>query len=85
MLREDILPALGISKTVFARRLGISRQTLHDILSERQPVTPAVALRLARLLGGTPTLWLNLQQNVDVFDLQSKMIDDLAKIEPVEV
>ena len=53
MLREDILPAVGRPKTEIARLLGISRQTLYDILGEKQPVTPAMALRLARMFGGS--------------------------------
>src|ERR1700759_3634639 len=51
MLREDVLPSLGKSKTEIASLLGISRQTLFDILRERQPVTPAMALRFGKLLG----------------------------------
>ena len=51
MLREDVLPALGKSKTEIARLLGVSRQTLYDILDEKQPVTPGMALRLGKLLG----------------------------------
>ena len=45
LLREDVLPAVGRPKTEIARLLGISRQTLYDILNEKQPVTPAMALR----------------------------------------
>jgi addiction module HigA family antidote len=51
MLREDVLPSLGKSKTEIASLLGISRQTLFDIQRERQPVTPAMALRFGKLLG----------------------------------
>jgi addiction module HigA family antidote len=54
MLREDVLPSLGKSKTDIASLLGISRQTLFDILRERQPVTPAMALRFGKLLGNGP-------------------------------
>ena len=46
LLREEILPALNRSKTEIARLLGVSRQTLYDILDEKQPVTPGMALRL---------------------------------------
>ena len=53
MLREDVLPALGKSKTEIARLLGVSRQTLYDILDEKQPVTPGMALRLGNR-SGTP-------------------------------
>ena len=62
MLREDVLPALGKTKTEIAGLLGISRQTLFDILSEKQPVTPAMALRFGKLLGNGPDLWIDLQR-----------------------
>ena len=67
LLREEILPALDRSKTEIARLLGVSRQTLYDVLKERQPVTPVMALRLGKLCGNGPDLWLNLQKR---FDLQ---------------
>ena len=62
MLREDVLPSLGKSKTQIASLLGISRQTLFDILRERQPVTPGMALRFGKLLGNGPDLWIDLQR-----------------------
>ncbi len=54
MLREDVLPALGRPKTEIARLVGISRQTLYDILAERQPVTAQMAIRLGKLCGNGP-------------------------------
>ena len=42
-LREDVLPALGKSKAEIARLLGVSRQTLYDVLNERQPITANLA------------------------------------------
>ena len=83
ILREDILPATGHSKSEIARRLGISRQTLYDILDEKQPVTPAMALRLGRLFGNSPEFWLNLQRDYDLRTLESRMADELAGITPV--
>jgi addiction module HigA family antidote len=83
ILREDILPAAGHSKSEIARRLGISRQTLYDILDEKQPVTPAMALRLGRLFGNSPEFWLNLQRDFDLRTLESRMADELAGITPV--
>src|SRR5260221_11824711 len=62
LLREEILPALGRPKTEIAKLLGVSRQTLYDILDEKQPVTPAMALRLGKLWGNGPVLLLNLQK-----------------------
>jgi addiction module HigA family antidote len=46
LFREEILPALDRPKTEIARLLGVSRQTLYEILEEKQPVTPMMALRL---------------------------------------
>jgi addiction module HigA family antidote len=66
LLREDVIPALGKSKTEIAHLLGISRQTLHDILVEKQPVTVAMAVRLGKLLGNGPVFWLNLQRTYDL-------------------
>jgi addiction module HigA family antidote len=69
MLREDILPSLGKSKSEIASLLGVSRPTLYDVLNEERPVTPNLALRLARLIGGSAETWLRLQ---DAYDLASR-------------
>ena len=66
LLREEILPALHRPKTEIAKLLGVSRQTLYDILEEKQPVTPMMALRLGKLCGNGPDLWLNLQKRYDL-------------------
>lgn len=84
MLREDILPAVGRPKTEIARLLGISRQTLYDILNEKQPVTPAMALRLARMFGGTAESWSNLQRNYDLRMAEAELGDALDAIPRLE-
>jgi antitoxin HigA-1 len=66
LLREDIVPALGRPRGEIARLLGTSRQTLHAILTERAPVTTEMALRLGKLCGNGPELWLNLQSRYDL-------------------
>lgn len=82
-LREDVLPALGIPKTEIAKRLGISRAMLYAILEERAPVSPAMALRLGRLLGTTPESWLNMQRDYDLRILEQEMSEELDEIDPV--
>ncbi len=67
LLREDILPALALTQTGFAQRLGVSRWTVVQLLQERQAVTPDMALRLERLLGHTAESWLRMQQAVDLW------------------
>ena len=67
LLREIVLPALPVAKTEVARALGISRQSLYDILSEKQPVTPAMAVRLGIVLGTTASSWLKMQTAFDLW------------------
>ncbi|MFM9979135.1 MAG: HigA family addiction module antitoxin [Sphingomonadaceae bacterium] len=78
--REDILPAVGRPKTEIARLLGISRQTLYDIINEKQPVTPAMALRLAKMFGGSAESWTNMQRNYDLKIAEAELGDALDRI-----
>lgn len=80
ILREDVIPALGRTKTEIARLLGISRQTLYDILAERQPVTARMALRIGKLCGNGPGIWIRLQTRFDMEMAEREMADEIAKI-----
>ncbi len=84
ILREDVLPALRLSVSDAARRLGTTRQTLHRILAETHPVTPEMALRLGKLCGNGPGLWLRLQGGVDLYEAEHRISKDLKKIVTVE-
>ena len=70
-MREDVLPALGITQTEFADRLNVSRLSVSEILHEKRPITPDMAIRLGRLLGNGPGLWLRMQQTLDLWKLQA--------------
>ncbi len=80
LLREDVLPALGRPLREISRHLGVSRQTLHALLNERAPVTPMMALRLGKLCGNGPELWLNLQARYDVARLSKAKCDEIKSI-----
>ncbi|MDE2379375.1 MAG: HigA family addiction module antidote protein [Bradyrhizobium sp.] len=80
LLREEILPAFGRPKL-----LGVSRQTLYDILEERQPVTPTMALRLGKLCGNGPDLWLNLQKRYDLQRAEQELGERIKAIPTLEV
>jgi addiction module HigA family antidote len=66
LLREDVLPALGIPLSCVADALGVSGRTLRKILREEAAVTPDLALRLGKLCGNDPNLWVNLQARYDL-------------------
>lgn len=85
LLREEILPALGRSKVEVARLLGVSRQTLYDVLKEKQPVTPGMALRLGKLCGNGPDLWLNLQKRFDLHHAERELGEMIKHIPTLAV
>jgi antitoxin HigA-1 len=80
LLREDVLPALGRPKTKIARLLGISRQTLYDILNEKQPITAQMALRIGKMCGNGADIWLNLQRTYDLRMAEAEIGDALDAI-----
>jgi addiction module HigA family antidote len=84
ILREDVLPALARPKAEIARLLGISRQTLYDILNEKQPVTAAMALRIGKMCGNGPDIWLNLQKRYDLKIAERELGAELDKIPHLE-
>jgi addiction module HigA family antidote len=84
ILREDVLPALDITKTRFAELLRVSRQTLYDLLGEKQPVTPPMALRLGRLIGNGPDIWLRLQGAYDLAVQAEAMAGELEQIQTLK-
>ena len=81
ILREDVLPALGISVSEAARRLGISRQQLHRVLACTHPITTEMALRIGKFAGNGPGIWLRMQQAHDLWETEQRMKDELSNIE----
>lgn len=80
LFRDIVLPALGLSISEAARQLGVSRQTLHAIMSARSAVTAEMALRLGRFCGNGPGLWLRMQQAFDLWQAQSEIGGELDRI-----
>jgi antitoxin HigA-1 len=85
LLREEILPALDRPKTEIAKLLGVSRQTLFELLEEKQPVTPMMALRLGKLCGNGPDLWLNLQKRYDLQRAEQELGEKINAIPTLQV
>jgi addiction module HigA family antidote len=77
LFRDIVLAELGLSVSEAARQLGVSRQTLHAIMSGRSAVTAEMALRFGRFCGNGPGLWLRMQQAFDLWqahvDLEGKL------------
>ena len=80
LLREDVLPALGITVSDAARELRISRQTLHRILSGTMAVSPEMAVRLGKFCGNGPGLWLRMQAAYDLWHAERRMREEIKRI-----
>jgi addiction module HigA family antidote len=79
-LLAEIIPATGKSKTDIATLLGISRQHLYDILAERKPVSPSVAVRLGKLFGDGPGVWVRMQGAHDTWRAERALAGEIKKI-----
>src|SRR5436190_3451336 len=67
ILREDVLSAIDMPITRVASHLGVSRQTLYDIINEKRSVTADIAARFGRAFGNSALFWLNLQSQYDAW------------------
>ena len=80
ILREDILPLLGISQAALAEYLGVSRLTVSEILLEKRAVSAEMAMRISKAIGGSPESWLQMQSAIDLWDVTQRFKQDPAKL-----
>jgi len=77
ILREDVLPALGLTVTAAAKQLGVSRVTLSRLLHGVTGITPDMALRIEAWLGkergGDAEHWLRMQSSYDLWQARQKI------------
>ncbi len=81
ILREDVLSAMDMPLSRVASHLGVSRQTLYDILNEKRSITADIAARLGRAFGNSTLFWLNLQSQYDAwFAERNKAVRNIARL-----
>jgi len=83
VLREDVLPALGMTQNDFADLLGVHRVTLSALLRERRGLTVEMAARIAKALGHSPESWLRMQEALDLWELRQHP-ERLADVRPIK-
>ena len=83
LLREDFLPDFRLTVSGLADAVGVSRQTVNELLRERRAVSPEMALRLSRLFGNSPEFWLNAQRAVDLWDAAQQIGAEVKQIKPL--
>jgi len=85
MLREDFLPDFELTVSGLAEAVGVSRQTINELIRGRRGVSPEMALRLGRLFGNTPEFWLNAQRSVDLWEAAQAIDSEVKQIRPLKV
>jgi addiction module HigA family antidote len=85
MLREDFLPDYGLTASGLASAIGVSRQSVNELLRGRCAVSPEMALRLGKLFGNSPEFWLNAQRAVDLWDAAQTIKNDVAGIKTLAI
>ncbi len=80
ILRDDVLPALGLSVSAAARLIGVTRQTLHRIMAGTTGVTPEMAVRLGKFCGNGPDIWLSMQVAYDLWHAKRQLAAEVARI-----
>ncbi len=84
ILLEEFMKPHGMTQTAIARRIGVSRKYISEVVNGRKGISTDVALRLSRLFGTSPQLWLNGQISWDVWHaMREKNAFKLETIEPV--
>jgi antitoxin HigA-1 len=83
VLREDVLPSLGMTQTELAIRLDVSRLSVSELLHERRALSPEMAARLAKVLHGAPEIWLRMQAARDLWEIQQHP-ERLADVKPID-
>ena len=85
MLREDFLPDYGLTASGLASAIGVSRQSVNELLRGRRAVSPEMALRLGKLFGNSPEFWLNAQRAVDLWGAAQAIKHDVAGVKTLHV
>ena len=80
VLKHDVLPALGLSVSVAAKQLRVTRQTLHKIMRGTMAITPEMAIKLGKFCGNGPDVWLGLQNAFDLWHAKKRLRGELGKI-----
>lgn len=83
MLREDFIPDYELSVSALAEALGVSRQSINELLRERRAVSPEMAVRLGRLFSNSAEFWLNAQRAVDLWEANQALKLEVARIRPL--
>ncbi len=82
ILKEDFLEPLGLSQTLLARELNTTFRTINEIINEKRNISPEMAIKLSRYFGTSTEIWLNLQNQYDLYKIKIKKQRIFEEIKP---
>lgn len=85
ILSEEFLDPYELTQEELAKRIGVARRRINEIIRGKRAITPDTALRLAKFFNTSPEYWLNLQMKYDLWQsLNPSCKKELAKIKPIQ-
>ena len=82
ILNEDFLKPLGLTQTRLAKGLNTTFRTVNEIINEKRNISPEMAIKLSRYFGTSAELWLNLQNQHDIYRISARKPGMLERIKP---
>jgi len=80
ILKEEFLEPLNLTAYRLAKEINVSTSTVLDLIHNKRKISVEMALRLSKYFGNTSKFWLNLQNELDLREMKTKMTKELAKI-----
>ena len=81
ILKEEFLDPLGITPYRLSKEINVSTSSILDLVHNKRKISPEMALRLSKFFGTSHKFWLNLQNEIDIRELKSKLDSDLQRIQ----
>ncbi len=66
IVRQECIEPLGLTITEAAKRLGVTRQALNNLVNGKAGISPEMSIRLSKAFGGSPEVWLGMQMEYDL-------------------
>jgi addiction module HigA family antidote len=85
IFREDFMDPLGLTQVGLAARLKTTFRTINEILNGKRSISPDMAVRLAKFFGRSPEVWLNLQNEFDLYRAKERQREILREIRPIKM
>lgn len=81
-MKKDFLETLGLTQTGLAKGLYTTFRTINEIINEKRNISPEMAIKLSRYFGTSAEVWLNLQNQYDLYRIRARKPGIIERIKP---